>query len=505
MERNMAAISEGRTRDVQELQAKLGEEMKLLKENFSRLQVTALPPKVETRGGALPQRPVFEDLEPMIIRAMRNVLGEGEAAQKPQPVPPPHQIPSQSPNRIEIGEYLLPLDDGTPLFPIGGATLPRAGASMPMAHPSHSSQNPTFIRPVGARAIPPTQNPAPLMVGPLMVNPIQSILAGGLEIPHFVGTKVDWKQYERDLEAMFASATSINGTPLTDSQKLALLDLTLDPISKKKLRVMRSQGQPVTFASFWAGMKIEFDSSNTNFARARWEGVTCRNLGNVSFEDWREFETEFLAAWADVHDATEEEAYKLLIPKIPHRFRDEVFQNDMKRFGSKPLVYICNIGDFTSEEAKVAIRRFTKGIFTPSRVEKIAPEVYHVQVENLLQAQILTCLDKQVTAESRRVIEARILERHMLTREVLEFVRLKIQAKELSNTWGKVGQSNLINDPKATRVREAVIKGETAEGGAVKDDKEPKAPPKVSPPPTNGNTSPTKAHFYTIEFEQPKH
>ena len=77
----------------------------------------------------------------------------------------------------------------------------------------------------------------------MIMGPIQSILAGGLEIPHFQGTKSEWHQYEREVEDMFLAAANINGTPLNDSQKLALLELTLDPVSKKRLKADRNSGR----------------------------------------------------------------------------------------------------------------------------------------------------------------------------------------------------------------------------------------------------------------------
>ena len=135
-----------------------------------------------------------------------------------------------------------------------------------------------------------------------------------------------------------------------------------------------------------------------------------QNLGNVTFQDWREFETEFLEAWGNVRDATEKEAYKILMPKIPHKFRNDVFNHEMKKYGTKPKVFICNIGEFTNEQAALAIKKFTQGALTPQKVEKIGPETYHVQVENLAEAQILTGLDKQITAETRRIMDAHFLD-----------------------------------------------------------------------------------------------
>ena len=154
--------------------------------------------------------------------------------------------------------------------------------------------------------------------------------------------------------------------------------MTLDPISKKKLKALRNSGQVVTFAHFWAGMKIEFDFSSATFARARWENLVCKNLRNVSFQDWREFETEFLEAWGNVRDATEEEAYKMLLSKIPHKYRDKVFSQDMKKYGAKPTVFMCNIGEYTPDQATLAIKKFTKGSLTPQYIEKVGPETYHI-------------------------------------------------------------------------------------------------------------------------------
>ena len=294
---------------------------------------------------------------------------------------------------------------------------------MPMAMNTCTNLPQTMVRPVGTHGVPtPIVNPIPHAMFP---NPLQGILAAGLEVPTFLGTREDFKRYERALENFMKAAENCAGFPLNDAQKLMLLERTLVPITKKVLQNQRGNGKAMSYVMFWAQLQNEVDSSNTNMDRAAWENIACHNPGNVTFEDWRKFEIEFCMAWHDVPDATGEEAYKMLLPKIPHSLRPDLMEKDGKLASKKPRVCISNIGDFDTQRIRQMIARWTG--YTPLEVEKLGPEKYILHVENSEKATLCLSFDKRVTQNSQRVIEVKIMPSHLTVEEAMAYVSQKNQ------------------------------------------------------------------------------
>ncbi len=86
--------------------------------------------------------------------------------------------------------------------------------------------------------------------------------------------------------------------------------------------------------------------------RARWKAVKLHKSGKLTVADWRQYEIFFKSLWVDVPDATENEAYELLISSMPANFRTNIFDAESSRYGNKTVLKIAHMGDYTADQAR---------------------------------------------------------------------------------------------------------------------------------------------------------
>jgi hypothetical protein len=245
----------------------------------------------------------------------------------------------------------------------------------PISHNVASSSN---IAAINQASIAPV-GVAPVVGGPAslpLAHPFFQQICKELNPPKFSGLGKDWHKFAKDFQMYLQEAKF--GVPLTDDLRAQILKSCLDPTNQTEFNGLRAKG--VSFAEYWAKLENIYGRDDGLTARGRWKSFKLYNTGKLTAADWRQFEINFKALWNEVPDATENEAYELLISNMPANFRTNIFETEESRFGNKTLLKISNIGDITAEEAKRYLK-LVMGVDC-SQVEKISISQYLATFEN---------------------------------------------------------------------------------------------------------------------------
>jgi hypothetical protein len=162
-----------------------------------------------------------------------------------------------------------------------------------------------------------------------------------------------------------------------------------------------------------------------------------------------------MALWGEVPDATENEAYELLVGFIPKNFRTLIFEEEEKKFGETQLVRVSNIGDLDANEAK----RYFSLVFGVecSRMEKVATQKFLATVKTREEANRILAFNGRRT-NGTLPLEVCILEQHLPVTEIFTFIGCKLASRDRSDAWSAtfpqgIGQSHeRIKDTRRQRV-----------------------------------------------------
>jgi hypothetical protein len=221
------------------------------------------------------------------------------------------------------------------------------------------------------------------------------------------------------------------GMAITDDLKVQALKMCLDPTNQQELLSLKAQG--VTFGEYWAKLEGIYGRDDGLTARGRWKACRLHNPGKLTVADWRQYEINFKTLWADVIDATENEAYELLISTMPPNFRTNIFEEEQRKFGHKTLVKVCNIGELTGEEAKFYFKAFL-GIECP-KVEKTGDSQYLATFDSREQANKLLAYHGRRTEGTPLPIVVQVLDQHLKVVEVFDSISSKLASRDRSETW----------------------------------------------------------------------
>ena len=114
-------------------------------------------------------------------------------------------------------------------------------------------------------------------------------------------------------------------------------------------------GDRVTFSEDFVRVQSLYSRDIGIGARKRWEDVYLFNQGKVTTREWQEYEVNFKSAWHEVRGATEEEARRLLLAKVPSFILKWITEEEERRHLANPTVriYVTVITDLVGVAVSV--------------------------------------------------------------------------------------------------------------------------------------------------------
>ena len=116
---------------------------------------------------------------------------------------------------------------------------------------------------------------------------------------------------------------------LSQKTKATLLEMSFPENLLQEFKLLQ-RTQKMSFTPFMAKLEERFGRGQLLIARRKWEKVEINKWGNIKTHHFREFEVKFRDAWKDVHDATPDEAQRILMSKLPHFMRHWVLEKQKK-------------------------------------------------------------------------------------------------------------------------------------------------------------------------------
>jgi hypothetical protein len=87
---------------------------------------------------------------------------------------------------------------------------------------------------------------------------------------------------------------------------------------KQEIKLLRMQGQLKGFTQLFAMLEARFGPDKRLGARKAWQEVSLPWHGKLSSKEWNDFWVNFRMGWARVPEATHDDAYHLLMNKVPN-------------------------------------------------------------------------------------------------------------------------------------------------------------------------------------------
>ena len=123
--------------------------------------------------------------------------------------------------------------------------------------------------------------------------------------------------------------------PLTEDLKANMLKISLNERQSRSFKNALESGK--TYAEVWAAMDNKYRDSAGLSARGQWKALKLYNPGKLTGDDWLAYQEDFENLKADVPDATEEEAYELLIQTLPQIFVHKFLRGKQFFLGKSPF------------------------------------------------------------------------------------------------------------------------------------------------------------------------
>ena len=108
---------------------------------------------------------------------------------------------------------------------------------------------------------------------------------------------------------------------ITDTILLCTLGQSLDDGTRMNLQRRKESGEITSYEQYWEELNQEFGDSRGMANRQAWEALRLPNEGRTTMQEFRCFWENFLQHWGAVPEATEEEARRLFMQRLPPKER----------------------------------------------------------------------------------------------------------------------------------------------------------------------------------------
>lgn len=163
-----------------------------------------------------------------------------------------------------------------------------------------------------------------------------------VKMPTFSGLPEHYAKFEKDWEQVERTARAMVPHPLNELSLLLRFKGCVDEATQRRLMVfMDPQTNPYpTLAKFRGELRKEFGVDPDRQYRQDLKGVTLKKTGpagrEVTYTDWRNFETEYHLRRQDVPGLSTKEEQEIIVTQLPPAFHKQVAKEEDKQRRKRP-------------------------------------------------------------------------------------------------------------------------------------------------------------------------
>ena len=193
---------------------------------------------------------------------------------------------------------------------------------------------------------------------PFFGKPLLMQVMKNLVQPQLTGRYEDWPKFAQDWEIYLGKLSGWR--KVSDEQKLQLLEGCLNEVDRNELQLMgKMLGGKLNFSMYWAKLVARYGEQQSTCARRRWHDLELQAQGKLTNKEWRDFKVKFMDIWDDVPGAGDEEAYQILVAKIPSFALQWVIEEQEKRKARTPKANIGPLQGVTPAELETSLEAWT--------------------------------------------------------------------------------------------------------------------------------------------------
>lgn len=307
-----------------------------------------------------------------------------------------------------------------------------------------------------------------------MASPILSHFLKNITVVKFDNREANWGNWRWEFDRVCEKLGQ--GKPLNEKAKMMLLEMALPEGLLQELKLLQ-RTQNIAFTPFMAKLEERFGRGQLLVARKKWEMVELANLGKIKTQHFREFEVRFRDAWKDVYDATESEAHRMLMVKLPEFMRMWVLEKQEKSASENPIVIFNTMEGLSIDEITRSVKVISHE--TPTKVVVAKAGEYLVHFPSISAAKKLTALHGRQVKDCPKPISAKLREQRLGVDEVFDTIAEKLRIREMGDEYAV--NRNFSPRPTNRGVRETRSRSRTS---SPKRENRP-TPKRSSTPPSN--------------------
>ena len=263
-------------------------------------------------------------------------------------------------------------------------------------------------------------------------NPILMHLLKNITVVKFDNREENWENWKWEFENMCEKVAQ--DKVLSEKTKATLLEMSLPENLLQEFKLLQ-RTQKMSFTPFMAKLEERFGRGQLLIARRKWEKVEINNWGNIKTQHFREFEVKFRDAWKDVHDATPDEAQRILMSKLPHFMRQWVLEKQEKNAAENPIVCLTAMPGLGEREILNTVKHLVGD--TPTRAEIGNGGQYLIQFSTMSAAKKLLALHGRTVRGQTQKLSAKFKDQKMSVDEIFECVVEKLRIREMGEEYSK--------------------------------------------------------------------
>ena len=247
-----------------------------------------------------------------------------------------------------------------------------------------------------------------------------------------------------------------------------MLHSCLPEILQREMQLWeRERGRMPTFVEFMAYLEAKFGRAHSESMRKVWHDIQIpKNSGKFTSQLFDEFRVNFKLARADVKDATEDEARRLLIGKLYPFMRKWLVEAESRRMKRNPIVEMIMKGQFTLEMIKVSLEEWI-GV-TPQKIEFRGNGVYWLHFQSESAARKVLTLHGRSYAGGLSQLQLHVVEQYLTVDEIFSEIYHQLETQERTAEFQRQGPSHfqeITQVPKPKPVQAPPQKKKFQKGG----------------------------------------
>jgi hypothetical protein len=254
---------------------------------------------------------------------------------------------------------------------------------------------------------------------------IQWEIAKMTKLPKFDNDPAKWEEFMSDWN-IYWERMSQKGKH-SEMTKLQLFEGCLPDEIKQEIKLLRMQGQLKGFTQLFAMLEARFGPDKRLGARKAWQEVSLPSYGKLSSKEWNDFWVNFRMGWARVPEATHDDAYRLLMNKVPMFLMNWIVEEQTLRSRRHPIVSFRMAPNSTETQVQKCIQ-VVMGI----RVQKVVKKsdgLFWVHCDNRSDSEVMLTFHGRKIAEQPSAFHIEVVQQQMSLNDIFTFVedRLKVR------------------------------------------------------------------------------